>query len=346
MSSLSDRSDPSERFVLPDSHGSAADPVEGNPFPVDDPLHTVWRRATQTAEEDVCHIRSRALSDLASHDSSEWPGAYVVATFDAWAKRGASVVWSDRAVQHYDQWLVVYANAWIDAVTLPFLATTPAPAIGRMLVEVRDRLGARVQAWKAAARRTRAEQTVDSSPPGVPPDADQTRFVDAFLRENPFPASHPAHPQWIETSRQLAADLARAESAVWSARATPADATTLVESLATWTASYFDALAHAHLIVATDNGEGGMEAYQGVLDARRVQALKAGEALHARVSARAQALTAAFPGATSSNATCLALVADVHQGLMPKVTLRVSQRQAERWLDACTTASSQKRVVG
>jgi hypothetical protein len=225
MSRLPDPPDPSERFVLTDSHGSAADPVEGNPFPVNDPFHTVWRRATQTAEEEVCHIRSRALPGLASHDTSD---AYVVDTFDAWAKRGASVVWSDRAVQHYDQWLIVYANLWIDAVTLPFLATTPTPAIGRMLVEVRDRLGARVEAWKAAARRTRAEQTASSSPPGVPPEAGQTRFVDAFLRENPFPASHPAHPQWVDTSRQLAADLARAESAVWSARAAPTDATTLV----------------------------------------------------------------------------------------------------------------------
>jgi hypothetical protein len=346
MPRLPDPPDPSERFVLTDSHGSAADPVEGNPFPVDDPFHPVWRRATQTAEEEVCHIRSRALSGLASHDASEWPDAYVVATFDAWAKRSASVVWSDRAVQHYDQWLIVYANLWIDAVTLPFLATTPTPAIARMLVEVRDRLGARVEAWKAAARRTRAEQTANSSPPGVPPEAGQTPFVDAFLRENRFPASHPAQPQWVDTSRQLAADLARAESAVWSARATPADATTLVESLATWTAAYFDALSHAHLIVVTDNGEGGLEAYQRVLDALRVQALKAGEALHARAAAQAQALTAAFPGATTSNATCLALVADVHQRLMPAVTLRVSQRQAERWLEACTTAFSQKRGAG
>jgi hypothetical protein len=179
----------------------------------------------------------------------------------------------------------------------------------------------------------------------VPPEAGQTPSVDAFLRENPFPASHPAHSQWIETSRQLATDLARAESAVWSARATPADATTLIESLATWTTAYFDALSHAHRIVVTDNGEVGLEAYQRVLDALRVQALKAGEALHARVSAQAQALTAAFPGETSSNAMCLALVADVHQRLMPEVTLRVSQRQAERWLEACTTVFSQKRVA-
>jgi hypothetical protein len=64
------------------------------------------------------------------------------------------------------------------------------------------------------------------------------------------------------------------------------------------------------------------------------------------VSTQAQALTAAFPGATTSNATCLALVADVHQRLMPAVTLRVSQRQAERWLEACTTAFSQKRGAG
>jgi hypothetical protein len=104
-------------------------------------------------------------------------------------------------------------------------------------------------------------------------------------------------------------------------------------------------LSHAHLIVVTDNGEVGLEAYQPVLDALRVQALKAGEALDARVSAQAQALTAAFPGATSSNATCLALVADVHHRLMPDMTLRVSRRQAERWREACTTVSP-RRVAG
>jgi hypothetical protein len=119
-----------------------------------------------------------------------------------------------------------------------------------------------------AARRTRAEQTANSSSSGVPPEAGQTRFVDAFLRENPFPASHPAHSQWVDTSRQLAADLARAESAVWSARAAPTDATTLAESFATWTAAYIDALSHAHLIVVTDNGEGGLEAYQGLCSTR------------------------------------------------------------------------------
>jgi hypothetical protein len=56
------------------------------------------------------------------------------------------------------------------------------------------------------------------------------------------------------------------------------------------------------------------------------------------VSAHAQALTAAFPGETVSRATCLALVADVHRRLMPEVTVRVTQHQAERWLEACTTA--------
>ena len=58
---MSSQHDPAERFRLPDSFASVGDPVEGNPFPVDDPLHEVWIGATRKAEEEVCHLTSSAL---------------------------------------------------------------------------------------------------------------------------------------------------------------------------------------------------------------------------------------------------------------------------------------------
>ena len=107
---MSSPQDPSERFQLSDSFASLGDPVEGNPFAVDDPLHQVWLAATRKAEEEVCRITFSALLNLTPSTAQGWPATLIIARFDAWAQRGASVVWSDRAVQHYDQWLVCYAN--------------------------------------------------------------------------------------------------------------------------------------------------------------------------------------------------------------------------------------------
>jgi hypothetical protein len=106
---MSSQQDPSERLRLPDSFASLGDPVEGDPFPDDHPLHQVWISATRKAEEEVCHITSSALLNLTPGTAQDW--TRIIATFGAWAERGASVAWSDRAVQHYDQWLVCYANA-------------------------------------------------------------------------------------------------------------------------------------------------------------------------------------------------------------------------------------------
>ncbi len=45
------------------------------------------------------------LLNLTPGPAQDWPTTIVIAKFDAWARRGASLVWSDRAVKHYDQWL-------------------------------------------------------------------------------------------------------------------------------------------------------------------------------------------------------------------------------------------------
>src|SRR6266852_4208927 len=75
-----------------------------------------------------------------SPSAQDWPAALILAKFDAWAERGASVVWSDRAVQHYDQCLVAYANSWLDQVARPYTSAPPAespiPARGWGDVEI------------------------------------------------------------------------------------------------------------------------------------------------------------------------------------------------------------------
>jgi hypothetical protein len=337
---MSSQPDPAERFRLPDSFASLGDPVEGNPFRVDDPFHQVWIGATRKAEAAVCHHTSTALLNLTPSPAQDWPATLILARFDAWAERGASIVWSDRAVQHYDQWLVAYANAWLADVARPHTSAPLADPVDGSLMELRNRLGAQVHAWKAVARRVCVEhQSALASHPGLPPDAATSRVVDRFLRQNPFPENDPAHHQWIETIRRLADDLTRIESAFWSARPTSADATTLVDALASWTAACFDAMAEARLIIVVNNkSEAGEQAYRGVLEALRTQALKAVDTLQARVSAHAQTLIAAFPGPTVSNAECVALAADVNQRLMPEVTQQVLRRKAQRWLQACRIA--------
>jgi hypothetical protein len=333
MSSLPD---PVERFRLPDSFASVGDPVEGNPFPVDHPLHQVWIAATRKAEDEVCHNTSTALLNLTPGAAEDWTATIIIAKFDAWAQRGASVVWSDRAVQHYDQWLVAYANDWLDVATLPFIAAPPTESVARSLMELRNRLGAQVHAWKAVARRACAErQSTLASHPGLPPDAGTSSLFDTFLSENPFPENDSSHRPSIETRRYLTDELMRIESNFWSARPTAADGTTLVDALARWTGDCFDAMAGARLVlVLNDHSEAAEQAYWAWLEALRGQALKMIDPLHARVSGRAQALIAAFPGPTMSNAECVALMAEVNFLLTPKLTHQVLRRKVYRRLQA------------
>jgi hypothetical protein len=130
MSSLPD---PAERFQLPDRFASLGDPVEGNPFPVDHPLHQVWIEATRKAEEEMCHITSTALMNLTPSPAQDWPATLIIAKFDAWAQRSASVVWPDRAVHHYDQWLVCYANSSLVEVVRRY-TSAPADSLDGSLV--------------------------------------------------------------------------------------------------------------------------------------------------------------------------------------------------------------------
>jgi hypothetical protein len=77
-------------------------------------------------------------------------------------------VWSDRAVQHYDQWLVSYANSCLDEVARRSTSAPPPDSVDGALIDLRNRLGAQVNAWKAVARRVRAEhQSAPANHPGL-----------------------------------------------------------------------------------------------------------------------------------------------------------------------------------
>jgi hypothetical protein len=65
MASPSDAADPgraSEPFRLPDMFACGGDPVAGNPFLSDDPLHRVWAERTRKAEETINRLTADALS--------------------------------------------------------------------------------------------------------------------------------------------------------------------------------------------------------------------------------------------------------------------------------------------
>jgi hypothetical protein len=148
---------------LPANLQHAGDPVDGNPFPADDLRHKVWKEATLKAEEETCRVTSEFLKKSpsrqgfaewmqqggmasAAQDFGAWILALTVAKFDIWARRGIQVVWSDTAVQAYDQWLCNYAQNWLNAQeqsgALPHSA----------LLDLRSRLVERVEHWKAEAR--------------------------------------------------------------------------------------------------------------------------------------------------------------------------------------------------
>ena len=87
-----------------------------------------------------------------------------------------------------------------------------------------------------------------------------------------------------------------------------------------------------------DHSEAALEAYWAVLETLGGQALKMIDPLHARVSGRAAALIAAFPGPTMSNAECVALMADVNFLLTPKLTYQILRRKTYRRLQASRIA--------
>jgi hypothetical protein len=174
--------DPLESFRLPHGYASSGDPIEKNPFPSDDSRHRVWRDATRTAEEEEARIDVDFYACLErvkrEQNAAEEAGgtiqdslllaagargkacqvSMVRAKFDAWAKRGTHVIWSDQQVEGNDRWLECYANVWIDQVWNIYARNLPPREASELLLALRNALAARVQFWRAEARQYRTEQ--------------------------------------------------------------------------------------------------------------------------------------------------------------------------------------------
>lgn len=280
----------------------------------------------------MCRLTADALSNVSSR-TADGAATLVVATFDAWAQRGVCGVWCDRAVQHYDQWLVIYAKSWIDEVARSCAAAPPPFPVDRLLIDLRHRLDAQVHLWKAAARRARAEQpSTTSSQPALGSDSGGLPLPESFLGNNPLPQNDPDHHEWPETTRLLADVVARLDSAFVSPSPRTADAATVVDWLVRWAAACFDANARIRMTaLVKDKGDDGREAFKSVLETLSMQTLRAVDTVRSRLTGHAKTLMAAFPGVTTSNADCVNFAADVNTQLIPAATKRLSRRRVY-WL--------------
>jgi len=164
-------------FRLPEAFSSSGDPVEGNPFPLENPRHKVWSEATRAAEMEIAAVSAQSMartsnfSEFMKHPLSpyEWLVAPVLVKFDIWAKRGIQVVWTDPEVLLFDKWLVEFANGWLDELS-KFLDRRPPPFSRlEVLTQATNALGAKVHQWKLEARRYRELQREWAAKTAAPP---------------------------------------------------------------------------------------------------------------------------------------------------------------------------------
>lgn len=150
--------DDSPTFALPETFATVGDPVPTNPFPADTTRHDVWKEATRVAEVEICQLNANAHGLLTAENYLAWPADLTAAKFDVWAKRTLVAVFSDQELANYDQWLLTYANALIAGTGDVHKDAPPEIDLIGLLTHLRNRLGSRVQHWKAVARRWRADQ--------------------------------------------------------------------------------------------------------------------------------------------------------------------------------------------
>lgn len=150
---------PPESIRLPETFASAGDPIDVNPFPVEDTRHEVWRVATRAAEEEVCRFSSKSMSPLASADEDVQRLALINAEFNAWAYRGLHVVVNDAELRHYDEWLLRYANAWLDEISRIYTSNPLPLSVKSQETDIhRNLLAGQVKFWMAEARKYLAER--------------------------------------------------------------------------------------------------------------------------------------------------------------------------------------------
>jgi hypothetical protein len=91
----------------------------------------------------------------------DWFPTFHTALFNVWAKRGVHTVWSDADLAAYEDWLVRYADATLQSLVEFFERRPPPVARDQILLATRNGIAAKIQHWKAEARRYRSEQKAE-----------------------------------------------------------------------------------------------------------------------------------------------------------------------------------------
>lgn len=342
---MAKQDDSSEWYRLPDRVTGGGDPVDGNPFPPDDPLHAVWREATWRTEEALIRLNLGAVAAWTSSPTGV-ATRLVVAKFDAWAERGLCGMWCDRAVMHYNQWLAIYAKTWLDDLGQSYAPATPPIPMDLVIRDVRARLDVRVHHWQAAARARRAAHEAElTSPSSALTGASGANVWRTVLGDNPYGALDPDHEEWTTTARMLANLEARLEAAFVGSPSPYL--VTVVDWLASWAVAAYDAVAKARMMaLVKDKGDAGREVYRDALDALREHTVRALRHLYACLSAHAQSMMRAFPGGTASNEDGRAFLENVDHQLMPEVTERLYRRKSHWWLTASMMVRDDEEQLG
>jgi hypothetical protein len=175
-------SDPLEGLGIPDALRRSGDPIDGNPYRDSDPLHPIWAEATRNAQRELHDFRSRIIEELPvrSEDFLDWLCRFFAGQFDVWAKRCKYFVWTDKAVDSYDDYLVWYADDLLRLIK-------DSEKLSFSIEPLRLRLIGRIEFWKSEARRYRAELE-SRAQQATPPDLENTPPT-AKLRSKPGPKS-------------------------------------------------------------------------------------------------------------------------------------------------------------
>ena len=113
--------------------------------------------------------------------------------------------------------------------------------------------------------------------------------------------------------------------------------------LASWTVSYFDAIATVRVMAVVQDAEAGANAFAAALEACRVQTLGVLNQRLARLTCQMEALMNVFPGATVCNTECVRFVEDVQRRVSPEVARRLVEHFAEWLVQACAWDHAEAR---
>jgi hypothetical protein len=142
-------SDTNNQFSIPAGLRSTADPIEGNPFPIDDDRHSVWQDATLEAEEQIFRFAALApvgLRYMTPRDFEGWSLAAWLGKFDIWASRCVQVVWAEKDLRLFDRWLVAIRKACVEGLAESGSAAIPS------LLQLEERLVGSMEWWRGRAR--------------------------------------------------------------------------------------------------------------------------------------------------------------------------------------------------